>query len=148
MKSFEMFLHSFENMMIEVLVQRNQMSKLYPSNKKILDIAFKFFDKNLFEHQLAQGLNAALGQYSVSFGYKVGDHSDNLEAKEKLMKFLDAYKSKEYKETPLLDNFDQITKIIADANYDGDTFKTTLLMVYDVCIRKEMLKLEETPMAS
>ena len=61
---------------------------------------------------------------------------------------LEAYKAKEYKETPLLDHFDKISQIIADANYNGDQFKTSLLMVYDVCIRKEMEKLEETPMVS
>ena len=36
---------------------------------------------------------------------------------------MDTYKVREYKETILLDNFDKIAKIIADANYEGDVFK-------------------------
>ena len=36
---------------------------------------------------------------------------------------MDSYKVREYKETILLDNFDKIANIIADANYDGNVFK-------------------------
>jgi hypothetical protein len=53
-------------------------------------------------------------------------------------KYLDLYRNKEYKETPLLDNFEEISKIIADASYGGNVYKASLLMVYDVCIRKEL----------
>jgi hypothetical protein len=63
-----------------------------------------------------------------------------------LREFLDLYKVKEYKETPLIDNFETIAQIIADANYEGDSFKASLLMVYDVCVRKEMEKMEATPL--
>ena len=48
------------------------------------------------------------------------------------------YKSKEYKETPLLDNFKEICEIIADSCYDSDTFKSCLLVLYDAFIRKEL----------
>ena len=61
-----------------------------------------------------------------------------MEAKKEIREYMDKYKVREYKETILTDNFDKISKIIADANYDGDTFKTQLLLIYDVCIRKEL----------
>lgn len=50
---------------------------------------------------------------------------------------------KEYKESPLLDNFETIVQTVADANYDGDTLRAALLLVYDVCIRKELAHLED-----
>ena len=60
----------------------------------------------------------------------------------KLRVFLEKYKSKEYRDTPLLDNFEEICRIIALANYNGDILKAALLIIYDVCIRKELSKVE------
>lgn len=57
---------------------------------------------------------------------------------------MDKYKVREYKETILLDNINEISKIIADANYDGDVFHSTLRLIYDVCIRKELESLDNT----
>ena len=65
-----------------------------------------------------------------------------MEAKKEIRAFMDQYKVREYKETILLDNFEKISKIIADANYDGDVFKAQLLLIYDVCIRKELDQLQ------
>ena len=57
---------------------------------------------------------------------------------------MDKYKVREYKETILLDNIQDIAQIVADANYDGDAFEATLRMIYDVCIRKEMESLDSS----
>lgn len=61
-----------------------------------------------------------------------------MDSKKAIREFMDKYKVREYKETILLDNFEQIAKIIADANYEGNVFKATILIIYDVCIRKEV----------
>lgn len=104
----------------------------------MLKVAFRFYDMHLFEHSIAQGLEAATGPASVSFGYSIGDSTQNKEAKKKVRSILDEYKSKEYRQTPLLDNFKKLVDIIADANYGGDRFRVCLLMIYDACIRKEL----------
>jgi hypothetical protein len=52
------------------------------------------------------------------------------------------YKGKEYKETPILDNFKDICQIIADCNYNSDTFQSCILILYDACIRKELDQVE------
>ena len=80
----------------------------------------------------------------MSYGYRIGMPNQELECKQELRALLEKYKSKEYKETPLLDNFDKICKIIGKANYEGDTEKAALLLIYDVCIRKELHQLENT----
>ncbi len=59
------------------------------------------------------------------------------ECKAKLRAHLDKYRNREYKETPLLDNFSDISAIVAKSSYDGDTFKASILLVYDVLLRKE-----------
>lgn len=56
---------------------------------------------------------------------------------------MEAYKMKEYKESPLLDNFELIVKTVADSNYQGDKLRAALLLVYDVCIRKELAHIED-----
>jgi hypothetical protein len=50
--------------------------------------------------------------------------------------FLDKYRNKEYKETPLLDNFQEIAETIGKS-YNNDSFEATLRLVYDVLMRKE-----------
>lgn len=67
-----------------------------------------------------------------------------MEAKEKIRAYMDKYRVREYQETILLDNFEDIAKIIADANYDGDLFHASLRLVYDVQIRKELDELESS----
>jgi len=72
---------------------------------------------------MAKGLESATGPSSCSYGFRIGEKDLNLEAKKEIRTFMDTYKVREYKETILLDNFDKIAKIIADANYEGDVFK-------------------------
>lgn len=48
------------------------------------------------------------------------------------------YRNREYKESPLLDNFEKVVQIIADSAYGGDCFKAALLVIYDVVLRKEI----------
>lgn len=86
-------------------------------------------------------MEAALGKYGVSYGYSVGERS--AEDVKALRDLLDQYRHKEYKETPLLDNIDAITKIVAK-NYEGDQFKAALLLIYDVCIRREINQVERS----
>lgn len=50
--------------------------------------------------------------------------------------FYDKYRNKDFKETPLLDNLDQIIEIISKS-YEGDIFRARLLLIYDVILRKE-----------
>ena len=42
------------------------------TTEQILKVAWRFYDKHLFEHSLAQGLEDATGPSSVTFGYRVG----------------------------------------------------------------------------
>jgi hypothetical protein len=49
---------------------------------------------------------------------------------------LDRYRNKEYKETPLLDNFSEICRLVSKSYHD-DPFKASLLLIYDVLLRKE-----------
>lgn len=65
-----------------------------------------------------------------------------MEYKDKLRNFLSKHKSKEYKQTPLVDNFKEIVSILAEANYEKDELRAALLLAYDVCIRKEQDELE------
>ena len=51
-----------------------------------------------------------------------GFHVNNQDDKIKLRVYLDRYRNKEYKETPLLDNFKDICKVVAQS-YEGDNFK-------------------------
>ena len=62
-------------------------------------------------------MDAAIGAYSMTYGYRIGESNQNLEAKRSIRDYLNKYKMKEYKETPLLDHFQEISQIIADANY-------------------------------
>jgi hypothetical protein len=66
-----------------------------------------------------------------------------MDVKKKLRDILDKYKSREYKETPLLDNFETIVSLIAGEK--GDKFETCLKICYDICIRKELKALESAP---
>jgi hypothetical protein len=51
MKSFEMFLHSFEKVIIDELVKQSSDKNI--SINKLLEVAFRFYDKNLFEQAMA-----------------------------------------------------------------------------------------------
>lgn len=73
----------------------------------------------------------------MTFGYRIGEVDKQMEEKESIRKYLEMYKSKEYKQTPLIDNLEAICKIIAESNYNGDELRATLLVIYDACIRKE-----------
>lgn len=72
----------------------------------------------------------------MTAGFHLGGNKP--EAKAQLRAHLDAYKNREYKETPLLDKFGEIAGILARASYQGDTFKAALLLIYDVLLRKEV----------
>jgi hypothetical protein len=137
-----MFLYSFEKMIIDKLVKYNFENKFEMPSSELLKVALKFQDKSLFEHSMAKGLESATGSSSCSYGFLIGGKDLNMEAKKEIRALMDQYKVREYKETILLDNFDKIAKIIADANYDGDVFKAQLLIIYDVCIRKEIDQLQ------
>lgn len=76
-----------------------------------------------------------------TFGYSIG--SDE-QATKKLRAFLEKYNEREYQQTLLLENLEEIASIIADANYSGDTFKAKLLLFYDVFIRREHAALEDS----
>lgn len=39
---------------------------------EVLKVALRYQDKTLFEQYLAKGLEAALGKYSTTYGYRVG----------------------------------------------------------------------------
>ena len=150
--SFETFLHEFETNIISDLVKFNRRNisvdrKDISSLDKMLKVALRFFDKNLAEYSLAHGLYAALGPYSCSYGYSVGNKDQNEEAKAKLREFLDKHKSKSFKATPILDNLEEIVSIIATANYNSDSFEAGLRVLYDVCIRRELMQFDSNSTA-
>lgn len=66
-----MFLYSFEKMMIDKLVEYNLKDPVV-GTQKLLEIAFRFQDRNLFEQLLARGLNSSISKGSTSFGFEVG----------------------------------------------------------------------------
>lgn len=39
---------------------------------EVLKVTLRYQDKTLFEQYLAKGLEAALGKYSTTYGYRVG----------------------------------------------------------------------------
>lgn len=54
MQSFDIFLHSFEGMIIRTLVERNQTElekgkKPLVSGEELLKVLFRFYDQSLFE---------------------------------------------------------------------------------------------------
>jgi len=112
-----MFLYSFEKMIIDRLVKFNNEGKIKLTSEEILKVALKFQDKSLFEHSMAKGLESATGSSSCSYGFRIGEKDENMEAKKEIKALMDSYKVREYKETLLLDNFYNIAKIIAYANY-------------------------------
>lgn len=110
--------------------------------KEVLKVALRYQDRTLFEQYLAKGLEAALGIYSTTYGYRVGECDEKMEEKDVLRKFLNMHKSKEYKQTPLVDNFQEIVTILAGSNYEKDELRAAILLAYDVCVRKELDELE------
>ena len=73
---------------------------LYSNNRQeLLKAVFRFYDKSLFEQDLAKCLDKATNNYSLTAGF----HLSNPESKAKLRAHLDKYRNREYKETPLLD---------------------------------------------
>lgn len=97
-------------------------------------VVFRFYDEQLFEQDLAKCIDKATNNYSMTAGFALS----KLEDKGELRALLDAYRNREYKETPLLDNFTKIITTIANSSYEGDTFKAALLVIYDVILRKEL----------
>ena len=55
-------------------------------------MAFRFYDKHLFEHSIAQGIEAATGPNSMTFGYRVGGLGLKSEEKARLRELLERYK--------------------------------------------------------
>jgi hypothetical protein len=68
----------------------------------------------------------------MTAGFHVGNPDDKI----KLRIHLDRYRMREYKETPLLDKFSEICKIVGNS-YENDNFRAALLIIYDVLMRKE-----------
>ena len=74
--NFPMFLHSFEKMIVDTLVEKNQQmqanEQVLISDAELLGVVLEFSDRMLVEHQIAQGLKAATGPSGVTFGYSLG----------------------------------------------------------------------------
>jgi hypothetical protein len=138
MLSFDMFLHSFEKMIIETLSVRNQEAlektkkPLITEKDLLTKVLFRFYDETLFEQDLSRCLVKATSPYSMTAAFQIQSNDD----KAKLKAHLDRYRNKEYKETPLLDKFEEIVGLVANS-YQGDRFHALLLIVYDVLMRKE-----------
>jgi hypothetical protein len=119
MLSFDMFLHTFERTLIDTLVARNReeltktMRPLLSLEHLLHKIVLRFYDKNLFEQDLAKCLDKATNNYSMTVAFALSRPED----KAQLRIFIDTYRNREYRETPLLDNFHKIVKIIADSSY-------------------------------
>jgi len=105
---------------------------IYIYSKELLRVLFRTYDESLFEQDLAKCLDKATNTYSMTAGFTV----NNLEDKIPLRIHLDRYRNREYKETPLLDRFHEISSIVGKS-YNGDSFKASLLIIYDVLMRKE-----------
>ncbi|CDW78409.1 UNKNOWN [Stylonychia lemnae] len=127
--SFDMFLFSFEKAIIDSLANKNQQmlqKKNQPiiSESEFMKVVYRFYDKNLFEQDLAKCIDKA---------------TNNYQDKKELRSYLDKYRIKDYRETPIIDNLDKICEIIS-RSYQNDQFKARLLLVYDVVLRKEQEK--------
>lgn len=73
MLNFDMFLHSFETMIINTLSTRNlhelvKNKKPLITNEEILKkVLFRFYDPNLFEQDLAKCIDKATNNYCMEF---------------------------------------------------------------------------------
>ena len=78
-----MFLSEFEAHIIDILCKKNK-DKQIMTPKEVLKVALRYQDKTLFEQYLAKGLEAALGIYSTTYGYRVGECDEKMEEKDEL----------------------------------------------------------------
>ena len=75
MVSFDMFLHSFETMVIDTLSIRNkeEMARskrpLISESDILKKVLFRFYDESLFEQDLARCLDKATNNYSMTAGF-------------------------------------------------------------------------------
>ena len=69
---------------------------------------------------------------AMTAGFTISKVEDKIE----IRKYLEKYKNKSYKDTPLMDHFAEISQIVA-RSHDNDVFKAQLLIIYDVLLRKE-----------
>lgn len=104
---------------------------------------FRSYDESLFEQDLAKCLEKATNNYcnlktpnerniAMTAGFQVANVDDKI----KLRVHLDRYRNREYKETPLLLQFSDIAHIVGKS-CGNDPFKASLLIIYDVLMRKE-----------
>jgi hypothetical protein len=68
-------------------------------------VLFRFYDRQLFEHGIAQALNQ-LVFHKHCHTFQMGDSKE-------LGTFVDQYRCREYKQTVLYDNLSKIVEIIA-----------------------------------
>ena len=83
-------------MLIENIVKYNQNDAVV-SPSRLIELALKFQDKNLFEQYLAKGLESCISENSTSYGYQVGSNDQKMDEKRQIRAFMDKYKVREYK---------------------------------------------------
>ena len=100
----------------------------------------KFYDRVLIEHEIAKVLRKALKSgFTRTFSIKrVGANINELD------QLLSEFDGKQYKKTPLLDNFQKICQTVGEMSPECDgateadrSFKAGLLIIYDVLLSKE-----------
>lgn len=72
--NFDTFLPLFEHMIIDQLVRN--FDKIFPKGEKqafetLEKVAFKFYDKQLFEAEIAKSINRVLTRKGQTFGYSL-----------------------------------------------------------------------------
>lgn len=93
--------------------------------KTLEKVLFRFYDKQLFEHGLAQTLNSLeKDKHCYTFAVE--------ELPQKVGSLLDQYKTREYKEIVLFNNLQTICQELGGSELDN-----CMKIVHDVLIQKE-----------
>jgi hypothetical protein len=80
-------------------------------SEELLKVVFRTYDESLFEQDLARCIDKATNGHSITAGFTIANQDDKI----KLRLLLDRYRNKEFKETPLLDRFNELAEIVGNS---------------------------------
>lgn len=136
-QNFDMFLYEFENQWIKIICRLSQSpSDLTSRTRKILK---RFYEDILIEQQIYKILRQSL------------EHCENLQNaqeswltfplnlknwEKEIQDFLTKYEQREYKQTPLLDNLEEILEVLKK-NYEEDEQLALMRLIQAVMVEKE-----------
>ena len=107
MINFDMFLSTFEKMMVDTIIHNR--ARLFSGKdseqaiETLLKVALRYYDRNLLEQGLAHSLNRAFSEQGDghTYAYSV-KRSQNKESAKKLQAMVEKYKGKDYKKVVII----------------------------------------------